>query len=92
MGCGNRRPAAPLVEPVAVQETVATGCVVRDDGTLVWIVFYAERSPEPGAEAERVVTARVCVPSAQFPRLKRMLGVTPEMAVHFEDGAGVGHC
>lgn len=77
----------PLVEPVAVQETVATGCEVFDDGVLAWLTFYAERRT-PNGGRERVVTSRVTVPSAQYAALLRMMaqGGCPDDG----DGEGFG--
>lgn len=85
VGSGSRPTAPPLVEAVAVADAVATGATVCDDGVLCWVIFWAERRPAPAAEPERVVTARVCVPSAQYPRVLRMLGT-----VNVEEDCGEG--
>lgn len=86
---GGRPPDPQMTEPVAVSDTVANGVSVYDDGLLCWLTFWAERIPQPGARPERVITSRVCVPSAQYARILRMMNALPGV-VYRNEGDGHG--
>lgn len=88
MGSGKRPAAPPIVEPIAVADTIANGVSVYDDGLITWMTFWAERVAALGREPERVVTSKVCVPSAQYPKLLRMLGALPPVT-YIGDGGGM---
>lgn len=89
MGSGDKPPAPPLVEPIAVADTIANGVSIFDDSLLTWLTFWVERAAAQGERPERVVTSRICVPSAQYPRLLRMLSL-PVVVHHESEGNGHG--
>lgn len=62
-----------MTEPLPVQDAFANGVEAWVEGEHTWLAFFTDRRPFPGGEGQRVVTSRVCIPSTDFPRIKRAL-------------------
>lgn len=82
MGSGKKPEAPPLTEPIAVADAFANGVEAWVDGQFTWLAFFVYRKPAADAAAQRVITSRVCIPSADFPQIKEALqALSPDFII-----------
>jgi hypothetical protein len=72
MGSASRLPAVPLIEPIAIADTFASGLARAEiHGNIVHFILFCEHSDSDG-NLERTICARILMPKEAVPAAIRI--------------------